>query len=199
MINLYQFLKALILSSSTITLLALGLSRSSDAQRAANGFICDRSRENPVLMAVRDGQRIELITFVSNWAAPPFDDLGVRCNQVAANFNTAFINGGVEALNSLTFGHVNNHPVLCIPNSPQDLQNNTCRSDTVLITFQNEWQGCSFVPALIQLLTQQDIYTGYMASDFENMQEQCEQQFPRNRIAGQSTEEERNAFRGLNP
>lgn len=173
----------------------------SSAAQTADGFLCDqdgneRSGGFPVVMAVSGGQRIHLLTVTDNTQLPPFDDPIARCNQIVARFQNAFINEGARVFNYLTFGYVNDRPVLCIPNRESDRQSGNCQPNDVLITFRNEQRGCLFVPAFLENLSAQSAGGISGETDFEAMRDLCRQQFSDN--DGQNTEQVRAAFRALN-
>ncbi|NJO39751.1 MAG: hypothetical protein HC769_26790 [Cyanobacteria bacterium CRU_2_1] len=170
----------------------VSLPQSSQAQ-SADGFFCDETREFPTVVAVSNGERIDFITFTSDWAPPPFDDVRVRCNQVAAKFQSALLNNGADGFNRLTFDYVSNQPVLCLPSE----QDRACQRDSVLITFRNELQGCLFVPAFLENLADQSAGGVSSNTDFEAMRDLCRQQFPDG--GGQSQDQIETAFRALNP
>lgn len=189
----------LLLASLSMTAALAGAPPFSLAQ-AADGFLCDqdgneRSGGFPVVVAVSQGQRIHLLTVTDNTQLPPFDDPIARCNQIVARFQNAFIGEGAEVFNYLTFGYVNDRPVLCIPGRAADRQSGTCQANDVLITFRNEQRGCLFVPAFLENLAVQAVGGLSGETNFEAMRDLCRQQFP---DGTERTEQVRATFRALN-
>lgn len=170
--------------------------------QAANGFFCDQdgnesSGTYPTVVAVSQGQSIHLLTVTDNTQLPPFDDVIARCNQIAARFQNSFIREGAAVFNHLTFGYVDNRPVLCVPSNDDDRQNGTCQPNDVLLTFQNEQRGCLFIPAFLENLMRQGAGGLSGDTDFDAMRDLCQQTFSTN--AGQRSNQVEEAFRSLNP
>jgi hypothetical protein len=184
----------------SLTATTIALNPQPGRTQTADGFLCDqdgndRSGGFPVVMAVSKGQRIHLLTVTDNTQLPPFDDPIARCNQIVARFQNAFIEGGADVFSYLTFGYVNNQPVLCVPMSAQDRQNGICQANDVLITFRSEQRGCLFVPAFLENLAMQNVGGISSNTNFEAMRNLCRQQF--SDLAGQSNAQIQAAFRAL--
>ncbi|WAL60368.1 COP23 domain-containing protein [Thermocoleostomius sinensis] len=184
----------------SLTIAAIALSPQPGRTQTADGFLCDqdgneRSGGFPVVMAISRGQRIHLLTVTDNTQLPPFDDPIARCNQIVARFQNAFIEGGADVFSYLTFGYVNNQPVLCVPMSAQDRQNGICQANDVLITFRSEQRGCLFIPAFLENLAMQNVGGIASNTNFEAMRDLCRQQF--SDLAGQSDAQIQAAFRAL--
>jgi hypothetical protein len=185
----FKLLIALLIGS-TVSALLPGVHQPIQAQTGA-GFYCDESREPPVMVASGNGQIIDFITFTSAWAPPPYT-AEVRCQVISARFQRVFVRDGASAFSNATFGYINNEPVMCLSRNAQEQQRGICDPDNILLTFQNELQGCLFIPAFEENLFSQ----GIQGDSSGITREQCNRQFPVQ--TGRGNSQARQAFIALN-
>ncbi|MBD2069088.1 pre-peptidase C-terminal domain-containing protein [Leptolyngbya sp. FACHB-671] len=188
--KLAKFLVALLVGSTATISLLPGLRQPVQAQ-TGTGFYCDESREPPVMVAAGNGQVIDFITFTSAWAPPPYT-AEVRCQVISARFQRVFVRDGASAFSNATFGYLNNEPVMCLSRNTQDQQRGICDPENILLTFQNELQGCLFIPAFEENLFRQ----GVQGDSSGITREQCNRQFSAQTRRGDS--QARQTFLALN-
>ncbi|MDX2213836.1 MAG: COP23 domain-containing protein [Oculatellaceae cyanobacterium bins.114] len=166
------------------------------AQSTAEYFYCDESRNPPVMALFSNRQRFDFITFTSAWTPPPYSTPLARCRAVSQRFQNALVTYGENLIYGLTFSYINNQPVLCVATNPQNQQQGFCRTNDLLLTFQNELQGCLFVPAFAGNLLRQFGNTDLTRLQYESFEQQCRQSFS-DRV-GLSSPSDRQNFISLN-
>lgn len=187
--KLSKFLTALLIGSTAAIVLP-GMQQRSQAQ-TGTGFYCDESRDPPVMVAAGNGQVIDFITFTSAWAPPPYTS-EVRCQVISARFQRVFVRDGASSFSNATFGYINNEPVMCLSRNTSDQQRGICDTENILLTFQNERQGCLFIPAFEDNLLRQ----GVQGNSSGITREQCDRTFSGQ--AGRGNSQARQAFIALN-
>jgi len=189
--KLSKYLTSLVLSSATVIAPLPIFSQLAWAQ-SREGFYCDVSRDFPTMVYAASGSPIVLITFQYEWAPPPYTNK-VRCQEVSKRFQEAYRKGGSEAFNSLTFGYLNNQPVMCLATGQQGQQRGTCNPTKLLITFPNERKACLFLPSLLEGMARQSVQQEENNLNLSQFEQVCDQQYP-NTAQRPSTQGERDAF-----
>jgi Circadian oscillating protein COP23/Bacterial pre-peptidase C-terminal domain len=188
--KLLKYLTRGVLSAVALTAPLCLFSQMSWAQNQ-NGFYCDSSQEHPIMIAVVNGQQVNLITFNNRWTPPPYTPQ-TRCETVSARFQAVYLRGGNNAFDNLAFGYLNNQPVMCISTG----QRGVCNPNKLLLTFRDELQACQFVPLFAGNLTRRSAQETRNSADTAQFNQECERQFA-DTAQRESTQAERNAFISL--
>jgi len=188
--KLLKYLTSLVLSSATVTATLTVFSQIAWAQNR-EGFYCDESGVDPILVSVTNGQSINLMTFSSERTPPPFT-AQYRCQAVSARFQRTYLRGGYEAFD-FAFGYLNNQPVMCIAAEQQGQQRKTCNPSKLLLTFPSELEACLFVPSFLGGLARQGVQDATSNLDLSQARQACNQQFANTGQRGR-TQAERDTF-----